>query len=62
MGRALLELHSFLMCVCESSVAETHLRLKQQFKAPLLSYPGSEKNPPNPQGADIASACPFDQK
>lgn len=48
MGRALLELHSFLMCasVSEHSVVKTHLRLKQQCKAPLRSYPGSEKSPP----------------
>lgn len=47
MGRALLELHSSLMCVSVCEQNHTHIYgYNTQCKALLRSYPGSEKKSP----------------
>lgn len=59
MGRALLELRSFLMCV---SVFEHSLRLKHTIQGSTSVLPCFREKPSYPQGTDPPFACPFDQK
>lgn len=60
MGRALLELHSFLMCVSVCEQSHTHIcGQNTQCKAPLRSYLGSEQNPPIFRGQILSLQTPL---